>query len=509
MRLVRPEALGLLLIAAPLLWAWLRRPPVPTRVVSSLLLLRALPGAGRQRRRLVDILGFLLLLGALFAGIVGLAFETGPEPRPWVAVVDEGAGMAARTDDGRTRATRALDALEAELAARPSAPVTLVGTAPPRVLAWEETAADRVIAALSASGARAEAHRDPAALLEPLCVDGRDLRWFGDDPAPEVGCAAARVDIGAVDNGGLVSVTARQVDRLGTVQVQAATVGSDRVEARTAALDAVPFEGGRALLSLPGGGEFEVSVPGGDGFPGDDRVRLDLPTPSLLRVGVLTDRPDGFVATALRSHPGLDLRVQGPDAPFDGRLDLLFVEALPVGAWPDVPRVVLLGLDAPELGVPEGRPIRPGSIERIRPDDPLLRHMHLEGLRVPRARARAVPSGGRVVLEAGGVPLLVEGPFDGGRVVALGFDPAASDLPLRVDFVHLMANLVEWADPAPGATVVAGLPGLSETAPGVSDAVPVAASPGPRLTWWVGALLALCFLLLESGRGFRRVRRVS
>ena len=80
----------------------------------------------------------------------------------------------------------------------------------------------------------------------------------------------------------------------------------------------------------------------------------------MLRVGVRTDRPDGFVATALRSHPGLDLRVLGPDAPFDGRLDLLFVEALPVGAWPDVPRVVLLGLDAPELGVTEGRPIRPG-----------------------------------------------------------------------------------------------------------------------------------------------------
>ncbi|MEC8423439.1 MAG: hypothetical protein VX000_06655, partial [Myxococcota bacterium] len=88
----------------------------------------------------------------------------------------------------------------------------------------------------------------------------------------------------------------------------------------------------------------------------------------------------------------------------------------------------------------------------------------------------------------------------GGRVVALGFDPAASDLPLRVDYVHLVANLVRWADPTPGVVRVAGLPGAAETAPAVSASV-APASPRPlAVGWWMGAILGLCLLCAESLR---------
>jgi hypothetical protein len=500
MRLVRPEALGLLLLAAPLVWAWLRRPPTPTRVVSSLLLLRALPGASRQRRRLVDLLGLLLLLGALVGGTLGLAVETGPAPLPWIAVVDEGVGMQATTEDGRTRSERAVAALAAELAARPGAPVTLVGTAPPRVLAWQEAAPDRVLAALP--DAPPGTHAAPGALLAGLCADGPPLRWFGDDPAPVAGCAAERVDLGEVDNTGLVEVTVRQVDRLGTVQVQAEVAGGGPAVAAVGGAR-VPLEGGRALLSLPAGGALRVVGAAADGLAADDAADLVLPPISPLRVGLVTDRPDGFVATALGTHPGLRLTTLSPDDAPAEDLDLLFVEAPPASGWPVAPRVVLLGVDAPALGMPAGRPVRPAALAPARPDDPLLAHMHLEGLRLPRARARAVPAGGRAVLEGGGAPLLVEGPFEGGRLVALGFDPAASDLPLRVDFVHLVANLVDWADPAPGVSAVAALPGAAETAPEASAAVEVAAAAAPRLTWWAGALLALLLVLGESLRAFR------
>jgi len=506
-RLVRPEALGLLVLAAPVLWAWLRRPPVPTRVVSSLLLVRALPGLGRRRRRLVDVVGLLLLIGVLIAGVLGLALETGPAPAPWIAVFDEGPGMHAVTDDGRTRADRARAALAAELAARPGAPVTLVGTAPPRVLAWAETHPDRVLAALEA--ADGGLHDDPGGLLAGLCADGRVLRWFGDDSPPEVGCDAARVDLGMVENRGLVSVTARQVDRLGTVQVQARAIGEGTVLVRAGTSAPVALDGGRALVALAGGGTLDVALAGPDGLAGgdglglDDAVRLELPSMPRLRVGLITERPRGFVATALATHPGLSVRVAAPDDPVPEALDLLVVETPPTGPWPSAPRVVLLGVEAPGLGVELGRTVSPDALRPVLPDDPLLAHVHLVGLRVPRARAVPVLAGGRAVVHADGVPLVSEGPFDGGRLVALGFEPAVSELPLRVDFVHLIANLVQWADPTPGAVVVAALPGASETAPAASASVPVATPHGLRWTWWVGALVGLGLLLAESARSLR------
>ena len=507
MRLVRPEALGLLLLAAPVLWAWLRRPPVPTRVVSSLLLLRALPGVGRRRRRIVDVIGLLLLLGVLIAGVLGLALETGPAPVPWIAVVDEGPGMQAVTDDGRTRADRARAALVAELAARPGAPVTLVGTAPPRVLAWAETHPDRALAVLAP--ADSGLHDDPGRLLAGLCADGGVLRWFGDDPPPEVGCDAARVDLGMVENRGLVSVTARQVDRLGTVQVQARSIGEGPVLVRSGTSEPVALDGSEALVALAGSGTVDVALLGpdgaadGDGLAGDDAVRLELPPTPRLRVALITERPRGFVATALATHPGLSVLVAAPNDPVLAPLDLLVVETPPAGPWPSAPRVVLLGVEAPGLGVTLGRTVPAGVLQPVLPDEPLLAHMHLVGLRVPRARAVPVLAGGRAVVHAGGVPLVSEGPFDGGRLVALGFDPAASELPLRVDFVHLIANLVQWADPTPGAVAVASLPGASETAPAASPSIPAATPHGPRLTWWVGALLGLGLLLTESARALR------
>ena len=502
MRLVLPAALLMLVLAVPIVWAWLRRPPMVTRVVSSLLLLRALPGASRQRRRLVDLLGLVLLLGALVAGALGLALDGGPDPVPWIAVVDGGPGMDAQTDDGRTRAARAVAALEAELAARPGAPVTLVSNAPAQVILRGETEPDRVLQALAEHPAGAVTDLGP--LLGGLCAGGSALRWFGDDPAPAAGCSAERVDLGEVENGGLVEVSVRQVDRLGTVQVQALAAGVEEIRAQAGAGAPTTLVDGRALLSLPEGGQVRVEAPPGDAWSGDDVASLNLPPVRALRVVLITDRPEGFTATALRAHPGLALILLPPGGSTAEPVDLLVVEAATSAPLPVARRVVLLGVDAPGLGLRAGRRLRPDALSPAAAADPLLQHMHLDGLRLTGARALPTPAGGRPVLVAGDVPVLVEGPFDGGRLVALGFAPADSDLPLRIDFVHLVANLVRWADPTPGASAVAVLPGSAETAPGASPAKPVAAAALPRLGWWLGALLALSLLLVESLRALAR-----
>jgi hypothetical protein len=45
--------------------------------------------------------------------------------------------------------------------------------------------------------------------------------------------------------------------------------------------------------------------------------------------------------------------------------------------------------------------------------------------------------------------LALAGQWDGREMVYVGFAPHQSDLVLRVGFVNFMANLVEWAAPAP------------------------------------------------------------
>ena len=128
MNLFVPAALGLVLLAAPIVWFFLRRPPVPTRAISSLLLARALAHIPQRPRRLPreELLPLALILGALLTVVVVLAFRPDGFDRPIVIVVDD-----SETPRSRRRCRRVHRRSGGAAGACPTrAPVTVVGTAP-------------------------------------------------------------------------------------------------------------------------------------------------------------------------------------------------------------------------------------------------------------------------------------------------------------------------------------------------------------------------------------------
>mgnify|MGYP005856166503 CR=1 FL=1 len=81
-------------------------------------------------------------------------------------------------------------------------------------------------------------------------------------------------------------------------------------------------------------------------------------------------------------------------------------------------------------------------------DDPLLAFVEFADIAVREARRVEAPGWAQILVQAEGGPLLLAGSPDGRRVAILTFDLHASDLPLRISFPVLMANLMDWFAPA-------------------------------------------------------------
>jgi hypothetical protein len=99
--------------------------------------------------------------------------------------------------------------------------------------------------------------------------------------------------------------------------------------------------------------------------------------------------------------------------------------------------------------------------------EPLLQYVDLRDVVIQQATRLALPAWGRPVIVAGGDetgPLLVSGESDGRRLALLAFDLRQSDLPLRVAFPLLLANLIDFL------------------APGTRGGLPPTATPGRPLS---------------------------
>ncbi len=108
-----------------------------------------------------------------------------------------------------------------------------------------------------------------------------------------------------------------------------------------------------------------------------------------------------------------------------------------------------------------------GNSENPRVSTPLAKHPLTEGLslgdlRIQRARRIRLNGGATVLANSSEGPLLVALEQARLRLLYIGFDLAASDLPLRVAFPLLMHNLFEWFQPQrlefPTQSAQAGLP---------------------------------------------------
>ena len=104
-------------------------------------------------------------------------------------------------------------------------------------------------------------------------------------------------------------------------------------------------------------------------------------------------------------------------------------------------------------------------------DSPLLQFVEWQGVNVRSAKRVAAPWA-QTVIEAEGGPLLLAGEQGGRRIAMLTFALSESDLPLRIAFPVLMANITDWLSPGRAFDAPAGL----------QPGEPVAISPGAGAT---------------------------
>lgn len=81
-------------------------------------------------------------------------------------------------------------------------------------------------------------------------------------------------------------------------------------------------------------------------------------------------------------------------------------------------------------------------------ETPILSFVNFDQVAIREAVEVTTPGWGVPIVEAEGGPLLLAGDAANRRVAVFTFDLLASDLPLRIDFPILMANLLQWYSPA-------------------------------------------------------------
>lgn len=538
-----PWLLGLGLLALPVIAAYLHRQRRLKQQVSSTLLFRVIAGENTPTKRalarprhLVSLAVVLLALLTMVAAAADFRRDT-TKPRDWVVVLDTSASMGATVLGSETsRLDEAREALRDALSTMgPGDRVALVtageATAIQIGLTEDHASIVTLAAGVTANGssealpralsiADALAHGDDAEIV--LITDGVGVSLPDMKRAPEI------VTVGSPGpNLGINALAVREADALGLAEVflsVTSNVGSDRdveivLEVDDTVVDVLPLtvpsrsaveslhrvalpEGKRVKATLQNHGDDVLSVDDVASTPRDEGERVSVVLVTRTRVS--------FTAEALRLHPRVDLRILGPfDAAPTEPADLLLLESdYRAGALPPARAVLAMGVDPTPLGIEQGPSVPAPDIMRWSFDDPLFRFVDLESIELPRANTLRMREGMRSLLDSEQGPLAVhvrEGDRD---IVVFGFAPHDSDLVLRVGFVNLIANAVEWAAPAapddPGALPAQVLPATE------SRLDPVRAIPGAlqgsfsdhpapqRPLWRTLAWLAFALLLLEG-----------
>ncbi|MFK7930193.1 MAG: BatA and WFA domain-containing protein, partial [Myxococcota bacterium] len=468
MGLLTPLVGLLALLALPIVVAYFARRRAPKAVVGSTMLLRAAQGVASSRRavaRLRHPLSLFLVVCTLVALLVGLA---GPRCGPstegrLIIVMDRSASMARKTASGQTLLQLGRDQVRGRLGLTAADAVALVLTGDEPIVAVGLTPdRSQVSRALEDTVASEGGSVSSAiALADRLCANAkRDRIWVVSDGGrvPETLCDVQTILLPkAGPNIGISALRGRVADGLGMVETLVAVTSEGGMKR---SVDVELFMEGRLVDS------FGIEVPGtgsawtlrrlegvgqnlkarivGDGgsSAADDVASITLNERPTVQVGLVTRQPGGFLATALRLHPGANVEVVAPDAALTLRgKDLVVMEASAV--LPPEGRIVAFGEAAVSLGFADGDALEGPKVTRWSFDDPLFRYVDLDEVVVRTARPLAVPEGGRSLIDAGGVPLAVMGQRKGRSMVAFGFGAGDTDLVLRVGFLHLVANLLE------------------------------------------------------------------
>jgi uncharacterized membrane protein len=209
----------------------------------------------------------------------------------------------------------------------------------------------------------------------------------------------------------------------------------------------------RRVLMFPYHGRFAGQLLArldiADDFATDNQAYLALTDRAPVRL-LYIGPGNIYLSRLLRQFPHVELSSAPQwEAGFEQReFDVVIFDRV---AAPALTRgnVILIDTVAPNLPVAHA-----GKVENPRVLVPIVKHpltagLHLGDLRVQEARRLVLKGEGTVLVRAAETPLLYA--LDRGhlRVLLIGFDLMASDLPLRIAFPLLFHNLLEWFQPQP------------------------------------------------------------
>ncbi len=290
---------------------------------------------------------------------------------------------------------------------------------------------------------------------------------------------------------GAFSLQAEAGGRNLTAFVQAVNYGTRDAQRRLlvyadgqllAARDLAFAPGGSQVLTLPGlPGEahaLEARLEGQDALATDDRAWAVPPSTGKVALRIVGSG-NRFLETALRLMPNAEITLVRPDEfTSSDRSDqvnglTVFDSFVPTGTLPNGNLLFIAPPRSTEAFSVTGRIDRPTPAAVVA-DDPILHYTDWRDVAVQDAARLSLPVWGRAVIvdNTTNAPLLVIGEQDGRRIAVLAFDLRRSDLPLRVTFPILIANLIDAL--VPGG--VAGVPTSVEPGRPLSIAAPPQAS---------------------------------
>jgi uncharacterized protein (DUF58 family) len=209
-----------------------------------------------------------------------------------------------------------------------------------------------------------------------------------------------------------------------------------------------------------GASNVTVTVESDDAFQADNRASLALSRNADLGLHILlvSDNP-GALQRALAVLPGsqvttvstTEMLTASAESTSEGPFDLVVYEGFtsPDGSYPDAP---MLFAGPPRDGTIATRGVMPDpTVVAVSAQDPLLRGVELQGVTFGETPIHVLDATQTAVVSAEGGPLIYRGrvPATGQPMIVLAFDVNQSNLPQRVAFPILIANIAGELAPSP------------------------------------------------------------
>lgn len=448
-----------------------RRPPITLLFLLHLLL--------------VAVIGVALARPATSRALAGLGSRT--EPRHLILLIDGSTSMAARSAAGETRfaaALRAADDRLADLHQGDVATVVVMGTHSTTMEATDPAGLRAVrerLAATPLPGGRTDlngALQLAKDLLLPSMTDQIVLVSDGAltvDPKLVEGIGAGIelviAGAGGTDNLAVTDLTTRgSTDNPGQQQLYArvlnfgaaavtvpVVITADGIEVARVDETVQPNGGAREIVQdLPAGaGQVSLRIDTRDALAADNTASSVLQQASDfgLRILLVTDAPTAL-QRALSVLPGAAVTTMSPveaaATRTAGAYDLVVYErTTPRGRVPDTPTLFV----APDEGglLPTNGVIANPTVQTVRAQDPLLAGVELAGVTFGQTPVMTLDATATEVVGAGAGPLIYRGTVPGGDdpMIVLAFDIGATNLPQRVAFPILIANIARELVPSP------------------------------------------------------------